>query len=1381
MDPIKSKANYFRVCQLLLDKGGDALRAALKNSLQSMRPPSSLASALNANRATLQGIRYNIIKAPQWDLLFPISGAPDSNNFDITLLTVLLRNICGLSPPATGWNVMPPVSDTSISANILRVKMFRNEVYAHIPTASLDDTTFEKLWGDISVLLVNLGIPQEDIDDLKVAPLSPGEESYTERLKEWKQQEDDWKSELSDVKSEVVKLRKTVDEKVHHSTVEWKLQNDYLKSELTDVRSEVVKLRKTADENVHHSTVEKLAKFDFTGKIDGLCKKFHEKTRKWLFDKLSSWFVSKETRVMILTAGPGAGKSVLSGKISELYRERGQLAAHHFCDFRNSDYSNPHRILQSLASQMCDNVDGFRDKLTEILRRENSRDSLPDAFRVLLNDPLHGLHRHDPMLIIVDALDESRTEMKSEFLELISENFSELPKWIKIFISSRPELQVRKVLQHLQPLEIRPDDEDHNQDIELFIRRDLPKLDDDGIRSVISKCEGSFLYAYHLVHELREKGLGIEPDLSDFIPNGIAGYYEKQFKRLKIGLQRLKQDTFSSILKSFINVIAAAFLPLPLKILFTCMDLPWKEFEIRTAIIDIMSEILPVYDGCLTLYHKSLWDWMTLNGYEEHAFVADVKDGNRRLWRACEKEFCEIKSLKSVLEFQISPENKYALTNGGRYLIKTGKVEEFHWLVHVGVNYLTLKFCDLATDIDLKQILDTYGSVLSKDIYYGIIQLHSFLVQMGEVYSLKEGPPAYCDDYLKALANGYFDFSQNNVCPKNVARNVLDTINEIWIEPVTNEENHDLNHVSCALSVDSITNSLSPDNTMFALFNIETWTVQVLKIPSLTTLFKIQVDEIHGCSYYFIAFSPDSSYFLCNSIRSCVLVKEQKEVPFIAHGRDDIWSCSFSSCGTKLATLGRAFIQVWDVIRKTLLAEVDNVYCKPRSRCLFSLCGSYILLLGLLLDSDSSISTNVLRSDNLEKVYIQKDSVAPCFSSKDSIQMYSPHILGLGKQSRRSSFRHVCLPSGEIVLLSNKKCSKTFLWKGKKCVAFCDCSFASAVALIIYDFVNQKVVDVFQIECLSAMYKFDHLSKLDRMKFLLHNSKPSLTFIISLESPDASFLDNAPIDCCALSPDTSYVACCFENCILSIRSIDSGETLQTVALKQRAVACWWSESYLWLVCEGVVVKYPYEPFHSNILENQTEESILNFSRVVKFAKDVLVISTNGRISIYKICGENLCHQEIPSWVLEEAPGKELTSVAISCDGCAVMLHCRSRKNYELWEIECGNRWFVRSTGEFVKSIDWFCLTGTNMSRSSVLVSSDNFYSNQGIYVLFSITFRRDGIKTVHNHPIRSFRKAFYMDSEIVGFFSSGLMHFVDVSDARIISSRNDPGKSDFLS
>ena len=148
-----------------------------------------------------------MINTSQWDLLFPTSGAaPDSNDFDITLLTILLRNICGLPAPATGWNVRPPAGDTSKSADIVRVRIFRNEVYGHITRAQLDDAKFNTLWQDISQSLNRLGIPQKDIDEIKMAPLSPEEESYIEKLKEWKERDDYILSKLSNVENRVSNL-----------------------------------------------------------------------------------------------------------------------------------------------------------------------------------------------------------------------------------------------------------------------------------------------------------------------------------------------------------------------------------------------------------------------------------------------------------------------------------------------------------------------------------------------------------------------------------------------------------------------------------------------------------------------------------------------------------------------------------------------------------------------------------------------------------------------------------------------------------------------------------------------------------------------------------------------------------------------------------------------------------------------------------------------------------------------------------------------------------------------------------------------------------------------------------------------------------------------
>ena len=209
MDPLQAKANFFRVCRLLVDKGGDALRV----TLHALHPPSSLATVLNANQPALKKLRQiKVINSSQWNLLFPTSGAaPDSNNFDVTLLTILLRNICGLSPPATGWDDMPPAADVSKSSDVARIKIFRNQIYGHAASAQLDDATFNTLWQAISDPLIRLGIPQKDIDEIKAAPLSPEEESYSQQLKEWKERDEEILSKLNNVENQVSNLKKTVE------------------------------------------------------------------------------------------------------------------------------------------------------------------------------------------------------------------------------------------------------------------------------------------------------------------------------------------------------------------------------------------------------------------------------------------------------------------------------------------------------------------------------------------------------------------------------------------------------------------------------------------------------------------------------------------------------------------------------------------------------------------------------------------------------------------------------------------------------------------------------------------------------------------------------------------------------------------------------------------------------------------------------------------------------------------------------------------------------------------------------------------------------------------------------------------------------------------
>ena len=187
----KETTNYARLCRLLVDVGSQALR----DTFDRIHPPAGLHLVLAPGtpaHGTLQSLRKKRILNPtQLGNLYPtIPTSVSSRGFDITLLMVLLRNICHLTPPrVSGWDKLPSAADMSTEANIARVKFYRNTVYDHASQASVDDATFNNLWQDISQALVALGGASYSaaINKLQNECMDPDlEEHYRELLKEWK-------------------------------------------------------------------------------------------------------------------------------------------------------------------------------------------------------------------------------------------------------------------------------------------------------------------------------------------------------------------------------------------------------------------------------------------------------------------------------------------------------------------------------------------------------------------------------------------------------------------------------------------------------------------------------------------------------------------------------------------------------------------------------------------------------------------------------------------------------------------------------------------------------------------------------------------------------------------------------------------------------------------------------------------------------------------------------------------------------------------------------------------------------------------------------------------------------------------------------------------
>ncbi|KXJ23437.1 E3 ubiquitin-protein ligase DZIP3, partial [Exaiptasia diaphana] len=146
----------FQRVAVLLVRGGTII---IRGLFDNIHPPLTLVRALKIHRATLDDLRRRrILNSDQWKKLFPSPDAyGQTKDFDLTLIFVLLRNICNLTEPANGWNNLPAnISDISLEDDLARIKYHRNNTYAHTMDGQLSEDEFNECWDEISDALLRI-------------------------------------------------------------------------------------------------------------------------------------------------------------------------------------------------------------------------------------------------------------------------------------------------------------------------------------------------------------------------------------------------------------------------------------------------------------------------------------------------------------------------------------------------------------------------------------------------------------------------------------------------------------------------------------------------------------------------------------------------------------------------------------------------------------------------------------------------------------------------------------------------------------------------------------------------------------------------------------------------------------------------------------------------------------------------------------------------------------------------------------------------------------------------------------------------------------------------------------------------------------------------
>ncbi|XP_063411291.1 serine/threonine-protein phosphatase 6 regulatory ankyrin repeat subunit C-like [Mytilus trossulus] len=187
--------------------------------------PSCLDASLKKETKKLRDLKdKKNINQRQWDLLFPRKpDVPKSDNFDVTLMITLLRNLTNLSEPQKGYDHLPSPTEITTASDLARIKYYRNYL-AHLENSTVDNVIFTSAWEDTSQAIGRLGGQhmQKECDELKTKVLDQTNKEIILEIKHSQNEIEELKWLLKKTKEE---LLTRIDEVPPKHIQDWKKKN----------------------------------------------------------------------------------------------------------------------------------------------------------------------------------------------------------------------------------------------------------------------------------------------------------------------------------------------------------------------------------------------------------------------------------------------------------------------------------------------------------------------------------------------------------------------------------------------------------------------------------------------------------------------------------------------------------------------------------------------------------------------------------------------------------------------------------------------------------------------------------------------------------------------------------------------------------------------------------------------------------------------------------------------------------------------------------------------------------------------------------------------------------------------------------------------------
>jgi hypothetical protein len=370
-----------------------------------------------------------------------------------------------------------------------------------------------------------------------------------------------------------------------------------------------------------------------TGCLDG--------TRTDVLKIIHDWVKTSGTLLFWLNGAAGTGKSTIAHSIAAAYDTEKSRGASFFFSRDQQARRETKFLFQTIAFQLGNVYPLLKVEIAKALEDQSILTSnLQCQLQKLILDPISKIAYSSPIVVVLDALDESEDEdAVSRIIKLLVANLKNRTLPLKFFVTSRPETHIRSTFQSPEvgsktsPFvlhDIKASDVRH--DIQAFVRHELGQIADGcrdvlendawpeehEIEAIVDISANLFIAAATAIKFIRPIRLSRDPrDRLGMILDSAKGeslegsrpfqYLDSMYTQI---LEHATSGGTPNVYKQFQRVVGAivlAFGRLTVRELGVLLQMK----NVRLILAELQSVILvPEGDGAVRAFHLSFHDYL---------------------------------------------------------------------------------------------------------------------------------------------------------------------------------------------------------------------------------------------------------------------------------------------------------------------------------------------------------------------------------------------------------------------------------------------------------------------------------------------------------------------------------------------------------------------------------------------------------------------------------------------------------------------------------------------------------------------------------------------------------------------------------------------------